>query len=107
MYKKEKVTRIFQMTADTALAFFEIVGNLKKQGYKDSPEMRTRVLNSLAKAGKMDRVYDTKRTEDEVVKGFKAQGFKIDDRRKAHDVPSSKESVWQRLLRALKIVFGN
>jgi hypothetical protein len=79
--EKEKVTRVFEMTADTALTFFEIVKEVTGAGIPDSEELRITILNLMAEYGHLNRVYDTKRTTDEIVSDFKRHGFKIDDRR--------------------------
>jgi len=88
---KEKVTRIFQMNTDTALLFFTIIKWSTDHGVKDTLKFRQYVLNWLAKEDKMDRVYDTKRSESEVIKGFQKQGYNIDDRR------LQRTSLWQKI----------
>lgn len=79
--KKEKMTRVFQMTPDTALLFFVIVQWSVDHGVQDTPKFRQYILDWLAKGGHMDRVYDTKRTEDQIVSDYKKHGYNIQDKR--------------------------
>ena len=108
MDKQKKVTRVFQMTPDVAIEFFERVKAITDKGVKDTPELRQSILNYLMSKGKMDRVYDTERTPDEVVEGYQKQGLRVDDRR-VKSVPSgngqsNSRSIVGRLQRALERV---
>lgn len=74
---EDKSTRVFQMDADTALRFFELVEVLVKRGFEDTIELRTELLNYLAETGHMDRVYDTRRDKEQIIKDFRKQGFRV------------------------------
>ena len=82
MDKKEKVTRVFQMSADIAQMFFMITMWNTDHGVKDSPKLRQYILNWLAKINKMDRVYDTSRSEDQIIQDLLGKGFNLLDGRK-------------------------
>jgi len=83
--KKEKVTKVFEMTPDVAMKFFEVVKELTDQGVPDSKELRMEILSYLANNGYMNRVFETKRTKEQITEDFKKQGFKVDDRTRKSD----------------------
>lgn len=69
------------MPPETTMLFFTIVRYSTDHGVKDTRKFRKHVLDWLSNKGYMDRVYDTKRTQDEVISDYQKQGLKIDDRR--------------------------
>lgn len=109
--KEKKVMRIFQMTPETAEQFFLLIMWSTEHGVKDTVGLRQYTLNWLASKNKMSRVYDTKRTEDQVVQDYIKQGLRIKDlRRKKHDMSRRdardyKGSIMGRLQAALGRVF--
>ena len=91
MDRKEKITRIFQMTPDTAMMFFTIVKWSTDHGVKDTAKFRQYILNWLGIMGHMDRVYDTKRSEQEIVSNYHQQGYNIIYKHK------SKRTLWDKI----------
>lgn len=81
MDQQKKVTRVFQMTPETAMMFFMLVQWVTEHGVKDDVRVRQYILNWLAEKNHMDRVYDTKRSEDQLVSDWQRQGMKIIDGR--------------------------
>ena len=79
--EKEIGTKLWQMNVDTALNMFLIVKFLDEHGAEDTPELREYVLDWLGKQGLMDRVYTTKRSNDQVVEDLIKKGFNIRDTR--------------------------
>lgn len=79
MADEEKVTRIFEMSAEVAELFFIIVKELTDRGIEDSEELRIQILSYLAKQGGMERVYETKRTKEQFIVDMQNKGFKIHD----------------------------
>ena len=77
----EKKTRVFQMTPDIAQMFFMLVTWNKEHGVEDTEKFRHYILNWLAKINKMDRVYETSRSEDQIVEDLIGKGFNILDGR--------------------------
>jgi len=86
------------MSPATTKLFFELVNKFVKEGYKDTPQFRMAILNELAKMGKMSRMYETKRTTDEVVSDMRKQGFNVLDRRKPSHVSSGNNRGFFRSL---------
>ena len=81
MDKSKKVTRVFQMNPDSALEFFIRVKDAVKAGAEDTEALRQGILTRMAKEGLLDRVYDTERSEEEIVEDYKRVGFNVEDRR--------------------------
>lgn len=85
------------MTPDTAMMFFIIVAWVVDHGTEDTPQVRQYILNWLAKHDQMQAVYDTKRSQDQVLTDYRTKGFNVEDLRKLH-----KLSWWERFLQWLK-----
>jgi len=78
---KRKKTRAFIMSIKTASQFFKLVKYFTDNGYKDTEKLRKQILDELARAGQMSGVFETNRTQDQIVADYRKHGLTIDDRR--------------------------
>jgi muconolactone delta-isomerase len=75
LFKKEDdqpTITAFEMSADVACEYFELCEKRKAKTEKE----RSKVLNELAKKGKMSRVWRTKRSKDQFLNDL-ARNYKV------------------------------
>jgi len=95
--EEKKITRVFQMSANTAETFFWIVKWSTDHGVEDTVKLRKYILDWLMQNEQMQRVVDTKRSEEQIVSDYKQQGYNIQDHRNPPD-----DSIWGKFKRWIK-----